>query len=208
MIDFPKTTAVHRRLPKEAFYRNLPLTPKLKEKFVSDVDRIYVENSLTKEGLNLSSDGTITEILLLSVSLKKREFDGKVAEAIARQNPHKLVFLLIYEDERQLALYHGKLYRTPWMPEAELSLEARGFTLDEIWSGLIEQIALYGEQRGAPAELTVDERLARQEKIRKLEKQIQKTEAAAWKEQQPKKRFALYQKLQEYKKELEELKHG
>ena len=208
MIDFPKTTAVHRRLPKEAFYRNLPLTPKLKEKFVSDVDRIYVENSLTKEGLNLSSDGTITEILLLSVSLKKREFDGKVAEAIARQNPHKLVFLLIYEDERQLALYHGKLYRTPWMPEAELSLEARGFTLDEIWSGLIEQIALYEEQQGATTEMTVDERLARQEKIQKLEKQIAKTEAAAWKEQQPKKRFALYQKLQEYKKELEELKHG
>lgn len=94
------------------------------------------------------------------------------------------------------------------MPEVELSLVARGFTLDEIWDGLIEQIALYGEQQGATAEMTVDERLARQEKIRKLEKQIAKTEAAAWKEQQSKKQFALYQKLQEYKKELEELKHG
>lgn len=208
MIGFPETTAVHKRLPKEAFYRRLPLTPKLKEKFVSDVERIYVENSLTQEGLNLSSDGTIAEILLLSVSLKKQEFDGKVVEAIARQNPHKLVFLLMYEDQRQLALYHGKLYRTPWMPEADVSLKARGFTLDEIWSDLIEQIALYEEQQGAPAEMTVDERLARQEKIRKLEKQIEKTEAAAWKEQQPKKQFALYQKLQEYKKELEELKHG
>ena len=208
MIDFPETTAVHRRLPKEAFYRNLPLTPKLKEKFVSDVDRIYVENSLTKERLNLSSDGSITEILLLSVSLKKQEFDGKVVEAIARQNPHKLVFLLTYEDQRQLALYHGKLYRTPWMPEVDISLVARGFTLDEIWDGLIEQIALYEEQQDATAEMTVDERLARQEKIQKLEKQIAKTEAAAWKEQQPKKQFALYQKLQEYKKELEELKHG
>ena len=208
MIEFPSATAVGRRLPKEAFYKHLPLTKPLKDKFVSDVERIMVENSLTQENLNLTNESEIKEILLLSITLKKQEFDGKVVEAIARQNPHKLVFLLTYEDQRQLALYHGKLYRTPWMPEVDISLEARGFTLDEIWDGLIEQIALYEEQQGATAEMTVDERLARQEKIRKLEKQIAKTEAAAWKEQQPKKQFALYQKLQEYKKELEELKHG
>lgn len=81
-------------LPKEAFYKHLPLTKILKEKFVSDVDRIVVENSFTKENLNLASDAEIKEIMLLSISLKSQEFDGKVIEAIARQNPHKLVFLL------------------------------------------------------------------------------------------------------------------
>lgn len=72
MIDFPKSTLVHRRMPKEAFYKRLPLTPVLKEKFVSDVDRMFVENSLTRENLNLTADSEIQEILLLSVSLKKR----------------------------------------------------------------------------------------------------------------------------------------
>lgn len=42
----------------------------------------------------------------------------------------------------------------------------------------------------------------------KLEKQIEKTESAAWKEQQPKKRFELYSRVQTYKKELEGLKNG
>ena len=56
--------------------------------------------------------------------------------------------------------------------------------------------------------MTIDERLALQEKIVKLEKQIEKTEAAAWKETQPKKRFDLYSRLQKYKQELEELKRG
>lgn len=83
MIDFPTATAVHRRLPKEAFYKHLPLTKVLKDKFVSDMDRIVVENSLTKENLNLNADSDIKEILLLSISLKKQEFDGKVIEAIA-----------------------------------------------------------------------------------------------------------------------------
>ena len=84
MIEFPAATAVHKRLPKEAFYKHLPLTKILKEKFVSDVDRIVVENSLTKENLNLASDAEIKEIMLLSISLKSQEFDGKVIEAIAR----------------------------------------------------------------------------------------------------------------------------
>ena len=208
MIDFPEATRIHRRIPKEAFYKRLSLTTALKEKFVSDVDRIFIENSLTMDNLHLTKESGVKEILLLTVLLKKKEFDGKVIEAIARQNPHKLVFLLIYENERQLALYHGKLYRSPWMPESDTALSANGFTLEEIWNGFIEQIALYEERAEAADSLTIDQRLALQEKIVKLEKQIQKTEAAAWKETQPKKRFDIYSKVQKYKQKLEDLKRG
>lgn len=207
-IDFPEVTKIHRRMPKEAFYKQLQLTKSLKEKFIQDVDRIFVENSLTMENLHLTQESNVNEILLLSISLKKKEFDGKVVEAIARQNPHHLVFLLIFEDSRQLALYHGKLYRTQWMPEENLNLTANGFSLEEIWNGFIEQIALYEERVEAVDSLTIDQRLQLQEKIVKLEKQIAKTEAAAWKETQPKKRFNLYTRLQKYKQELEELKRG
>lgn len=206
MVHFPTTTAVHRRLPKEAFYKHLPLTKVLKDKFVSEVDRIVVENSLTKENLNLTADSEVKEILLLSITLKKQEFDGKVIEAIARQNSHKLVFLLMFEGSRQLALYHGKLYRTPWMDAAEVNLKPQGFSLDEIWDSFVEQIALYEERAKKADFLSVDERLALQEQILKLEKLIAKTETAAWKEPQPKKQFELYSRLREYKKKLEEIK--
>lgn len=75
MIEFPASTKVGRRLPKEAFYKHLPLTPSLKKKFVSDVEIIFVENSLTAKNLNLSPEADIKEILLLSIILKKQEFD-------------------------------------------------------------------------------------------------------------------------------------
>lgn len=208
MIDFPEATRVHRRMPKEAFYKRLQLTTALKDKFISDVDRIFVENSLTMDNLHLTQESEVKEILLLSISLKKQEFDGKVVEAIARQNLHKLVFLLIYEDTRQLALYHSKLYRTQWMPDDEMKLAATGFSMEEIWNGFIEQIALYEERVPDVEDLTIDQRLRLQEKIVKMEKQIAKTETAVWKETQPKKRFDLYSKLQQYRKELEELKRG
>lgn len=208
MIEFPAATAVHRRLPKAAFYKHLSLTKILKEKFVSDVDRIAVENSLTKESLNLSSDAEIKEIMLLSISLKNREFDGKVIEAIARQNPHKLVFLLLFEEQQQLAVYHNKLYRTLWMNHDEIALKLQGYSLDEIWDSFIEQIALYEERAEQTEDLSIEDRLALQNQILKLEKQIDKTENAMWKEQQPKKKFELHTRLREYQKKLEDLKHG
>ena len=208
MIEFPAATAVHRRLPNEAFYKHLPLTKILKEKFVSDVDRIVVENSFTKENLNLASDAEIKEIMLLSISLKNQEFDGKVIEAIARQNPHKLVFLLSFEDQQQLAIYHNKLYRTLWMAHDEIELKLQGYSLDEIWDSFIEQIALYEERAEEIADLSIEDRLEIQDQILKLEKQIDKTENTMWKEQQPKKKFELHTRLREYQKKLEDLKHG
>ena len=200
MIEFPAATAVHKRLPKEAFYKHLPLTKILKE--------IVVENSLTKENLNLASDAEIKEIMLLSISLKSQEFDGKVIEAIARQNPHKLVFLLSFEDQQQLAIYHNKLYRTLWMAHDAITLKLQGYSLDEIWDSFIEQIALYEERAEETADLSIEDRLEIQDQILKLEKQIDKTENTMWKEQQPKKKFELHTRLREYQKKLEDLKHG
>jgi len=210
MIDFPASTRVHKRLPKEAFYKHLPLSSALKAKFVSDVDRIVVENSLTKQNLNLEKDAKLKEIMLLSISLKKQNFDGKILEAIARQNPHKLVFALTYKDEMQLAVYYQKLYVSSWMKENEVKLLANGFSLDEIWENLIEQIALTGqkEEKRKTEGLSLDERLSRQSKINELKKDIEKTESQMWREVQPKKKFELHQKLQKMKIELEGLING
>ena len=64
-IDFPEATNVHRRIPKEAFYKRLQLSAALKDRFISDVEHIYVENSMTAESLNLTSESDVKEILLL-----------------------------------------------------------------------------------------------------------------------------------------------
>ena len=208
MIEFPSSTKVGKRLPKEAFYARLPISGSLKEKFVTDVDRIQLENSLTQETLHLNKDANVKEILILDLDLKKRDFDPKIVEAIARQNKHKIVFLLRFEGEGQLAVYYGKLYRTNWKPIETLNLKAAGFTLDEIWDGFLEQIALWDEPKPEASvidKMTVDERLARQDAIRKLQKEIDKLEKLTRSEKQPKKKFELYQKLQDVKMKLERM---
>lgn len=208
MIDFPEVTHIHKRLPKEAFYKYLPKSAKLKEKFISDIDKIFVEWDLTQRSLHLEKSSDKNEILILLIELKKQNYETKIIEAIEKQNSHKLVFILSFEKYRQLALYyHGKLYRTEWMQADDINLSANGSSINAIWENLIVQIAL-SDETGEIKSLSIDARLERQEKINILTKLIEKTEAAVWKERQPKKKFELHEKVQGYKKELEKKKNG
>jgi len=207
MLEFPAKAYVGRNMPKEAFYKHLSLSSELREKFVSDVKRLVLEYKLSPDTLNLEKNGETTEILVLSIELKKQEPDYRLVESIARQNAHKLVFLLKFQEQAQLALYYGKLYKTDWIPLTSLRLEARGLNLDGIWKGFIEQIALINaECKMQNAELSIDERLKKQETILKLQKEIDKLERLSRSEKQPKKRFELFTRLQGLKKKLAEEK--
>ena len=195
-------------MPKEAFYGNLQLSPAVKSAFVTDLERVYIEYGLSKENLHLPLDSDVEVIYLMLLELKKREYNPRILETIARQNPHRLIFLLVYEDQVRLAIYQGKLYTSDWLQGSELKLNADGQSMREIWDSFVEKIALTEEQPGVRTGLSVEDRLKCQELIWKLEQNIEKTEAAAWKEKQPHKRFELHQRVQKLKQELEDLKNG
>lgn len=208
MIQLPSATAVGRVMPKEAFYKRLTLSSDLKEKFVTDVKRIILSNSLTAATLNLEAGTEISEILVLTIDLKKQQFDGRIVENIARQNPHKLLFLLRFKDKAQLAVYYAKLYTTAWLPSDEITLEVKGFTLDAVWQGFLEQIALQDGLTEHKPDDDIDTKLQRQEMILKLQKEIEKLEKRTQSEVQPKKKFELYQQLQELNKKLEDTENA
>lgn len=208
MNKFPTATVIDRVMPKETFYKRLTLSMELKEKFVTDIRRIILSNSLTATTLNLEPGKEIDEILILTVDLKKPAFDGRIVENIARQNPHRLVFLLRYEGKAQLAVYYGKLYTTEWKLLDDLELTAKGFSLDDVWYGFIEQIALRDDITLYNAADNIDTKLQKQDEILKLQKEIDKLENLTRYEKQPKKKFELYQQLQDLTKRLEDAEYG
>jgi len=192
-------------MPKEAFYKRLTLSSKIRDKFVADVKRIVMEYKLAPDTINMAKGEEVSEILVLFIELKKQAMDYRIVENIARQNAHKLLFLLKYEEQGQLALYYSKLYKTSWMPLADINLEARGLNLDSIWEGFVEQIAL---QENVPIDdrLSIPEKLRKQDSILRLQKEIEKLERLSRNEKQPKKQFELYTRLQGLKKLLAEEK--
>lgn len=208
MIQFPQATRVHKSIPKKAFYSHLSLTKPVQNAFVTDIDRIYVEQSLTQKNLNLNTDSKTREILVMGITVKKENYDHRVLEAIARNNHHKLLFILDNEGLCQVALFEQKLYTTAWQDAGDIDIEIQGNSLDEIWENLVEEIALAEETPGKTDELSLNERLNRQEQLEKLDKEITKLKEVVWKERQPKRKFELHEKMQEYRKKREELIHG
>ena len=205
MIRFPGATTVGRILPKEEFYKRLTISVELKEKFISDIRRITVENSLTEHTLRLKPGTEVVEIIVLAFDLKKKEVDNRILEIVARQNPHNILFWLRFEEQGQFSIYINKLYKTQWQPLEAMQLESIGFTLDDVWNGYIEQIALLKKPDPSVSDAPVAHRLKRQEELLKLEKNIEKLENAARAEKQPKKKFELAMQVQQLKRELNEL---
>ncbi|MCM3768139.1 DUF4391 domain-containing protein [Neobacillus niacini] len=206
MLTFPKKAEVGRIMPKEAFYKHLTLKNDMREKFVSDIKRIMLEYKLAPDTLNLEKGEEVVEILVLSLELKKKEFDYRIVENIARQNAHKLIFVLKYQEQVQLSIYYKKIYKTEWIPEQDISLDVNGLNLDSVWNGIVEQIAIKEDIKIPQDNIKISERLERQEKILKLQKEVEKLEKASRNERQPKKRFELYSKMQELKRKLVEEK--
>ncbi|NEZ42603.1 DUF4391 domain-containing protein [Paenibacillus alvei] len=203
MILFPSSAKVNRIIPKEAFYKHLNLSGELKGKFVSDLQRVTLEYSLTAQTLNLELCESVDEILLLIVELKKRDADPRLFEVIARQNSHRMIFLLRYAGQVRLAIYYSKLYQTQWQPEEKMTLQARGINLAVVWEGFLEQIAL--QIKPTQTSGNIDMRLRRQETQQRLQRKIEKIERLTRAEKQSKRKFELYQRLLKLKKELEDI---
>lgn len=193
-------------MPKEAFYKRLTLNSEVRDKFVSDVKRIVLEYKLAPDTLNVEKGREITEILVLYIDLKKKDMDYRIVENIAQQNAHKLLFLLKFHDQGQLVLYYNKLYKTSWMPLADMKLDAKGLNIDSIWEGFIEQIGLKEDVVCHGDSLSVAEKLKKQDTILKLQKEIEKLERNSRNEKQPKKRFELFTRLRDLKENLAEEK--
>jgi hypothetical protein len=189
-------------MPKEAFYKKLSISTNIKEKFVSDIKKIVWQNKLSSATMNIDKGGRVTEILVLYIELKKQEFEYKIIEIIARQNTHKILFVLLYENMAQLAIFHNKLYKSDWQNTEHLELNIKGLNLDDVWTGFVSQISSVPIERGQD----LDEQLAKQEQIARLKKDIEKLEKQARSEKQPKKKFEMVLILQEMKKKLEGLR--
>lgn len=196
-MAFPKSTTVNKIMPKEAFYRNLALKPELKNAFVSDIKRIIWKNKLSADTLNVEKGETVSEILVLQMELKTKDYNSKILEAISKNNHHLILYTLTFENETQTALFYNKLHKTEW-EQGETEIELSGLNMDSVWENLVKSV----EGGEWSDELSLDENLALHEQKENLTQEIAKLEKQARNENQPSKKFQLAQKAKELRKKM------
>lgn len=205
MLGLPSTTEVGRRLPKEAFYRHLSVSPALRQSFVDDVERFTVANSIKTATTGIPDGARVHEVLVVEVALKARRVPVDVLALVARANPHKLLFVCAYGGEACLAVQVGRIAVGPWRPAAGLTLDLRAGSIDEVWDSLASQVA-FGDVGGAGE--SVEERAEREAKLAKLRAELMRVEARGRKERQIARKNAMFEQVKELKRRIADIEEG
>lgn len=196
MLDFSERTVFNKMIPKEKFYQHLTLNTKIKNSFVQDIKKIVWANKLSEKTTNIERGEAVSEIEIIEIYLKNGEIDDGVLEVISKQIPHKIIFILKYEDKAQMCVYLAKLHKTVWQQENMLVLKIEGMNFDKVWDNFVIQISgLRQEHNSDTAEEIVIKSIEREN----IEKQI----AALTKKMRSENQFNRQVKL---KKQIAELK--
>ena len=198
MLGLPKTTEMSKQLPKKAIYTKFQMNTAAKAKIDADISRITIVNEIAPNNVNIPAGEDVKSFFVLLVSLKKKEYDEKTIATLSKLIPQNILFVLEYENESRLAIYHTKVMQTEWKPTENQQIELQGLNLDTVWENIVKSLecGVWNE------ELSLDENIALHNKQEQLKKQIEKLEKQARAERQPKKKFELVQKLKKLKKHL------
>ena len=198
MRGLPRSTELNKQLSKNAVYDKFHMNTAAKEHMDRDISRIYIVNEVSASRVNLNAGEIVKSFYVISVLLKRKDYDEKNIITLSKLIPQNMVMVLEYENQARLAVYHSKLMQTEWREKNELSIELKGLDLDTVWENIIIQIGGLTVEEGN----TLDEQIAVDEQKEKIEKEIARLEKMARAEKQPNKKFQLAQQVKALKKQL------
>lgn len=213
MIVFPKSTLVGKPVPKTAFYRNLEVNAKMKQRFVDSVESITWTAKLAPSTLSVADGKTVHEIAVFRIELKGETVPTDVLVFIDCQMPRHTLFLLQHDDDFCLLVnykeWHDaantrfdivKTFQTGWTSADKLSLSLDGQDMDAVYSAIVKQVA--GADITSEAK-DIHTAVAQTKEQEALRQKIAALEAKIAKERQPKKKFELHQQLVKLKENNE-----
>ena len=202
MLNLPEVTQLQKPLPKAQIYRKFQLTNAQQTKFDADISRIDIVNEVSSRTIPSIQEGEkVKSFYILSVTLKTKDYEQKNIERIAKLIPQNMVFALQFEEEVQLAVFCEKVFTTEWMPETKASIQLTGLNFDDVWENIVKKIE-GGEWNN---DLSLEENIVLKEQKEKLQKEIERLEKLARKENQPKKKFELVSQKRKLEEELNRL---
>ena len=201
MLGLPQTTEVKKPLPKTQLFKQFDWKPSQRDSFDGDVARLDFTNYIAPRTLPAIPVGEeVKEIYIVEVTLKRRNFDPKNIALLGKTIPQRIVYLLNFEGEVQLAVYHTKLFTSPWQLLTSNSslLTIKGLNLDAVWENIVSSI---GEMEVTDGN-TLTEQIKVDAERAKIEKQIESLERQMRSTSQPRRQREIYCEIKRLKRGL------
>lgn len=199
MLGLPQSTEVKRPLPKAQLYKRFDWKPSQRDSFDGDVAHLEFINWISPRTLPAIAEGNeVKEIFVIEVSLKTRDFDHRNIVLLAKSIPQRVIYLLRFEDEAILAVYHTKLFTSSWQPLDNISVPLDGLNLDAVWQNIVTFVGglKVAEGNSLTEQIRVDEEHAR------LVRQIEPLERLMRSTSQPRRQRELYSEIKKLKASL------
>ena len=198
MFNLPINTEVNRALPKKAIFSKFGLKAAQRDHFDEDISRLVISNEITSRSVPALATVELSAIFVVTVMLKRRDFNHKNIELLTKLIPQRMVMALIFDEQVQFAICHERLFFAPWQPASEASLPLNGLNLDEVWQSLVTTIGGITIQEGN----TLTEQIALDLNQEKLRKQIAALEKKLNKEKQYNVQRQIFAEIKDLKKQL------
>lgn len=199
MLGLPQSTEVKRPLPKAQLYKRFDWKPSQRESFDGEVSRLDFVNWIAPRTLPAIAEGAeVKEIFVIEVTLKTRDFDPKNIILLAKSIPQRVIYLLHFEDEAMLAVYHSKLFTSPLQPIDNVTVSLEGLSLDAVWQSLVASIGQFAVEQ----ENSLTEQIKADEDLAKLLRQISALERQMNATKQPRRKRELYAEIKRLKSYL------
>ncbi len=197
MLGLPQSTEVKRPLPKAQLYKRFDWEPSQRESFDGNVSRLDFVNWISISTLPSIAEGVeVKEIFVVDVVLKTRDFNIKNIILLAKSIPQRIVYLLRYEDEVKLAVFHTKLFISPWQHlTPNTSIPLKGLNLDAVWQNIVASVGNMEITDGnsLSEQIHIDEERAKLiRRIETLERQMRSTS-------QPRRQREIYSEIKKLK---------
>lgn len=198
MLGLPKSTELSKQLPKKTIYLKFNMNTGAKDKFDADISRITIVSEISPATTTIAAGDNISAIYVLLVSLKHKDYSEATIAQLNKLINQNMVLVLECGDERRLAVYHTKLIQGEWKAADDCKLSLKGLNLDDVWNNIVVQVGSIEVQSNN----SLEEQIVINAERERILKEIDKLEAQARKESQPKKKFELVQKINELKTKI------
>ncbi len=200
MFNLPANTEVNRALPKKAIFTKFGLKTAQRDLFDKDISRLVISHEITSRTVPALASGDISAIFVVTVLLKRKDYDHHNIELLTKLIPQRIVMALLLEDQVQFAIFNERLFFSSWQPASEAVLPLNGLNLDSAWQNLVTTIGGIYIQEGN----SLAEQILADEQRKKLLKQISTLEAKMRTTKQPRRKLELHEKIKVLKTKIDE----
>lgn len=199
MLGLPQSTEVNRSMPKAQLYKKFELKQAQRDAFDADVARMEIVNFIAPQSLPGIAEGSeVKAVFVVDVELKRFDYDPKNIILIPKLIPHRIIFALRHENKVQLAVYHTKLFTSPWQSLEVSNLTLSGLNLDAVWKNIVAYVGdlEVAEGNSLAEQIRVDDERAR------VVRQIESLERLMRSNVQPRRQRELYAEIKKLRHKL------